>query len=54
VETEEQIALLRGYGCQEVQGFHYWGPMPANEMRQLVMPVSGGIAGERVAVIAGE
>ncbi len=40
VENDEQIALLRAYGCQEMQGFRYWAPMPANELRELVVPGS--------------
>jgi diguanylate cyclase (GGDEF)-like protein len=38
VENDGQISLLRAYGCHELQGFHYWAPMPAQELRQLVMP----------------
>ena len=38
VETDKQIALLRAYGCQEVQGFHYWPAMPGGELRQLIEP----------------
>jgi diguanylate cyclase (GGDEF)-like protein len=40
VETDEQIALLRAYGCQEVQGFHYWAPMPGQNLRELITGTS--------------
>jgi EAL domain-containing protein (putative c-di-GMP-specific phosphodiesterase class I) len=31
VETDEQLATLRGEGCTEVQGYLFGKPMPANE-----------------------
>jgi predicted signal transduction protein with EAL and GGDEF domain len=36
VESQAQIDLLSGYGCHEVQGFHYWAPMTANSLHQLI------------------
>lgn len=39
VENDEQIALLRAYGCHEMQGFRYWAPMPAQDLHQLIMPI---------------
>jgi EAL domain-containing protein (putative c-di-GMP-specific phosphodiesterase class I) len=38
VEKDEQMALLRDQGCQEVQGFLYWPPLPAEALRRLVNP----------------
>ena len=29
VETEEQLALLRRHGCEEIQGYYYSPPIPA-------------------------
>ena len=31
VETEEQIALLRRHGCEEIQGYYYSPPITAEE-----------------------
>ena len=35
VETEEQLAMVRGHGCVEVQGFLFSKPRPAAEITQL-------------------
>jgi diguanylate cyclase (GGDEF)-like protein/PAS domain S-box-containing protein len=32
VETEEQLTMLRDMGCEEVQGFYFARPMPADEV----------------------
>jgi EAL domain-containing protein (putative c-di-GMP-specific phosphodiesterase class I) len=32
VETAEQLALLRAEGCDEVQGYYYARPMPAEDL----------------------
>ncbi len=32
VETAEQLALLRAEGCNEVQGFYFAQPMPAEDL----------------------
>jgi len=41
VETETQLTLLRDLGCDEVQGFHLFRPMPIEALRrQLVGPAS--------------
>jgi diguanylate cyclase (GGDEF)-like protein/PAS domain S-box-containing protein len=39
VEEEEQADLLRAHGCMEAQGYRFWRPMPAAELRELVQPV---------------
>jgi diguanylate cyclase (GGDEF)-like protein/PAS domain S-box-containing protein len=36
VETREQLELLRGWGCTEVQGYLYARPMPAAEVEALL------------------
>ncbi|MBI1424196.1 MAG: EAL domain-containing protein [Gammaproteobacteria bacterium] len=36
VETEEQLALLRGEGCHGFQGFLFATPMPENELSDLL------------------
>lgn len=36
VEKESQINLLKKAGCQQVQGFHYYKPMPADEFTDLL------------------
>jgi len=35
-ETEAHIRLLREYGCDEVQGYHYGRPLPAVEFTELL------------------
>jgi diguanylate cyclase (GGDEF)-like protein/PAS domain S-box-containing protein len=36
VESEEQLNLVRSYGCDEVQGYLIGRPVPANEFEQMV------------------
>ena len=35
-ETEEQAAFLRANGCDYIQGYYYYKPMPENEFLQLL------------------
>nr|WP_082132979.1 EAL domain-containing protein [Pelagerythrobacter marensis] len=35
VETPEQVELVRGLGCDKIQGFHFGRPMPADEIQAL-------------------
>jgi EAL domain-containing protein (putative c-di-GMP-specific phosphodiesterase class I) len=37
VETEEQLEYLRSYGCDQIQGFLYSKPLPAQEFEALLM-----------------
>ena len=34
VETVEQLTYLRAQGCDEVQGYYYSKPMPAEQAQQ--------------------
>ncbi|MGZ4977352.1 MAG: EAL domain-containing protein [Methylobacter sp.] len=34
VETEQQLALLQSYGCDEIQGYYLSPPLPADEFQQ--------------------
>jgi EAL domain-containing protein (putative c-di-GMP-specific phosphodiesterase class I) len=36
VETEEQLAFLRGHGCNAMQGFLYSRPLPAAEIVRFI------------------
>ena len=36
VETEGQLKLLQGAGCDLVQGFYFSRPLPANEFERLI------------------
>lgn len=36
VESEEQLAFLRECGCDYIQGFYYYKPMPEDEFRALI------------------
>jgi EAL domain-containing protein (putative c-di-GMP-specific phosphodiesterase class I) len=46
VESDEQIAFLRANNCDEMQGYHFGKPMPAEAISELlaVKPSSGGCA----------
>ena len=35
-ETEEQVAFLRENGCDYIQGYYYYKPMPEKEFLQLL------------------
>jgi len=37
VETKEQMEYLRSLGCQEMQGYLFSKPLPADEFRELLM-----------------
>jgi EAL domain-containing protein (putative c-di-GMP-specific phosphodiesterase class I) len=36
VETAEQLAFLRALGCEEMQGFLFSKPVPAEEFERMV------------------
>jgi len=37
VENEAQEALLKSYGCDEVQGYYYSYPLSADEMTEVIL-----------------
>jgi diguanylate cyclase (GGDEF)-like protein len=49
VETDEQRVLLRLAGCDEMQGFLFAKPRPAEAIDKVVARVAGGPAGARQA-----
>ncbi len=56
VETEEQLAFLRAQGCNEIQGFSFSHPLPAEEFEQLLregrqMRLLQGLAGYYVNTV---
>ena len=45
VETDDQVAFLRANNCDEMQGYHFSKPVPAQEIENLLETrASGGIA----------
>ena len=36
VENSDEAAMIRGFGCTKIQGYHFGRPMPAEEARQLM------------------
>ncbi|MDX1352842.1 MAG: EAL domain-containing protein, partial [Thiomicrorhabdus sp.] len=36
VETQDQLTLLKALGCNEVQGYFYSKPLPANELHHFI------------------
>jgi EAL domain-containing protein (putative c-di-GMP-specific phosphodiesterase class I) len=41
VEDQEVVEALAALGCDSAQGFHLARPMPAEVMREMLMPSSG-------------
>ena len=39
VETKEQIEFLRKEGCDEIQGYYYYKPMPAKQIEEIMKKV---------------
>ena len=44
VEREEQLSYLAAVGCQEIQGYYYSKPLPAEEMTRLLERSNGAKA----------
>lgn len=38
VETEEQLDILRAHGCDQIQGFYFSKPIPAEDFQTLLHP----------------
>ncbi|MDO4720847.1 MAG: EAL domain-containing protein [Peptostreptococcaceae bacterium] len=36
VETEEQLSFLRDFGCDEIQGYYFYAPTPAEEVTKIL------------------
>ena len=47
VETEEQLAMLKGYDCEEMQGYLFSKPLPAQEIPALLEARAGTAAASR-------
>ena len=46
VETEEQVALMRRLGCNQLQGYHFGRPMPADKVAaELLKRFNGRLPG---------
>ena len=37
VENDEQLEILREYGCDYIQGFYYSKPLPASQMTEYLL-----------------
>jgi EAL domain-containing protein (putative c-di-GMP-specific phosphodiesterase class I) len=48
VETREQLEFLRGHDCDQMQGFYFSKPVPADEVAALLVQpaVSHAAAGD--------
>ena len=38
IEKKEELAYLRGLGCQQYQGFYFSPPVPSDEIVKLISP----------------
>jgi diguanylate cyclase (GGDEF)-like protein len=52
VETREQAEFLRAHACDEIQGFYFKRPLPADQFTQLLLSQSAGTTytGKRLAL----
>jgi EAL domain-containing protein (putative c-di-GMP-specific phosphodiesterase class I) len=47
VETGNQLKLLKGAGCDMVQGYYFSRPLPAIEFEQKILGIKGEGVGDR-------
>jgi diguanylate cyclase (GGDEF)-like protein len=50
VETGEQADLLRAHACDEIQGFYFSRPLPAEEFAQLLLSPENTYVGQRLGL----
>lgn len=41
VETEQQLQFLKDCGCEELQGYYFSKPLPADELERLILATEG-------------
>jgi diguanylate cyclase (GGDEF)-like protein len=51
VEEQGQYEFLRDKGCDSIQGFYFFKPMPAAEIEKLLAPASGDFSGAQEALL---
>jgi EAL domain-containing protein (putative c-di-GMP-specific phosphodiesterase class I) len=50
VETDGQVRFLRDNGCDEMQGFRFCKPLPADQLTKLLIAAEGNrVAFDQVA-----
>jgi EAL domain-containing protein (putative c-di-GMP-specific phosphodiesterase class I) len=54
VETEEQLAILRGFGCDLIQGYLASRPVPAGEFKELLKTGCAEAMGIETAASSGK
>jgi EAL domain-containing protein (putative c-di-GMP-specific phosphodiesterase class I) len=52
VETREQAEFLRTHACDELQGFYFKKPLPAEQLTQLLLAQDSGVtySGKQLAL----
>jgi EAL domain-containing protein (putative c-di-GMP-specific phosphodiesterase class I) len=53
VETGEQVQFLRAHACDELQGFYFNRPLPAEEFIELLLAPANEITDFGTSVAAG-
>ena len=59
VETAEQLAFLRGHGCDQIQGYYFSRPLAATDLEALLrakkrLPGAGSVSAELPALAVGK
>ena len=52
VETQEQLALLRQWGCDAIQGYLFSEPLPAEDFAEFVRATALGSEARRTTALA--